>query len=306
MRSQRRPHVALRRMAVTRMHVVTEVAQLTVNGLMSGAILAVPAIAFTLIFAVLQISNFSVAAHIAIGAYAGFVANNLLGLPAAIATIAAFVISGAIGVVSDHVGLKPLRSYGPLVVAIASIALNMVLENVIRFTFGNNVYGLDIPVYRDWIFGPIHVAPQQFYNFVIAAVAMVALFCLLAFTSVGKAMRAVADNPDLANIKGINPEQIARLTVFIGMGLAGVGGVLIALDAAIEPTIGFRVILSVFAAAVLGGLGNIPGAVVGALIIGVAEELSLLALPVAYRSAVGFVAIILTLLFLPRGILGKT
>lgn len=287
------------------MHTVIEVGQLTVNGVMSGAILAVPAIAFTLIFAVLQISNFSVAAHIAVGAYAGFIANNILGLPAAVATIVAFVASGAIGVASDHIGLKPLRSYGPLAVAIASIALNMVIENVLRFSFGNNVYGLDIPVYRDWIFGPIRVAPQQFYNFVIAVVAMTALFGLLAFTSIGKAMRAVADNPDLANIKGINPEQIARLAVFIGMGLAGVGGVLIALDAAIEPTIGFRVILSVFAAAVLGGLGSVPGAVIGALIIGVAEELSLLALPVAYRSAVGFAAIILTLLFLPRGILGK-
>jgi branched-subunit amino acid ABC-type transport system permease component len=287
------------------MQLVTEIIQLVVNGLMSGAILAVPAIAFTLIFAVLQVSNFALAAHIAVGAYAGFVASNVLGLPAALATVVAFLVAGAVGVVSDHIGLRPLRSYGPLVVAIASIALNMVLENILRFGFGNNVYGLDIPVYRDWIFSSIHIAPQQFYNFLIAAAVMVALFCLLAFTSVGKAMRAVADNPKLADIKGINPDQISRLAIFIGMGLAGVGGVLIALDAAIEPTIGFRVILSVFAAAVLGGLGNIPGAVIGALVIGVSEELSLLALPVAYRSAVGFAAIIVTLLFLPRGLLGK-
>jgi branched-subunit amino acid ABC-type transport system permease component len=185
------------------------------------------------------------------------------------------------------------------------MALNMVLENILRFGFGNTVQALDLPVYRNWIVGPVHIAPQQFFNFLTAAAAMAALFTLLTFTSIGKAMRAVADNPTLADIKGISPDQISRLAVFIGMGLAGVGGMLIALEAAIEPTMGFRVILPVFAAAVLGGLGNIPGAVVGALIIGVAEELSLLALPVAYRSAIGFAAIIVALLFFPRGILGK-
>ena len=287
------------------MEILTQIPQLVVNGLMSGAILAVPAIAFSLIFAVLQISNFSVAAHVAIGAYAAFVANTVFGLPAAAAVVAAFVVSGAIGVVSDHLALRPLRGQGPLTVAITSMALNMVLENVVRFGFGNDVRGLDIPIYRDWILGPVHIAPQQFFNFLIAAIVTAALFCLLAFTPIGKAMRAVADNPKLADIKGINPEQIARLAIFIGMGLAGVGGVLVALQSGIEPTIGFRIILSVFAAAVLGGLGNILGAVAGALTIGVAEELSLLALPDAYRSAVGFVAIIVALLFFPRGILGK-
>jgi branched-subunit amino acid ABC-type transport system permease component len=272
---------------------------------MAGAILAVPAIAFSLIFAVLQISNFSVASHIAIGAYVAYVVNAVLGLPAAAAVVVAFVVTGTIGVASDHLALKPLRRYSPLTVAIASMALNMVLENLIRFGFGNTVQGLDIPIYRDWIFADIHVAPQQFFNFLIAAAAMAALFGLLTFTAIGKAMRAVANNPTLADIKGIDPERVSRLAVFIGMGLAGIGGVLIALDAAIEPTIGFRVILPIFAAAVLGGLGNIPGAVVGALIIGVAEELSLLALPVAYRSAIGFAAIIVALLYFPRGILGK-
>lgn len=284
---------------------ISEIAQSVVNGLMSGAILAVSAIAFSLIFAVLQISNFSIAAHIAAGAYTAFIVNVVFGLPAVVAVVFAFLISGFVGVASDYVALRPLRGYGTLLVAIASMALNMVLENILRFAFGNDVHGLDIPVYRDWLVGPIHLAPQQVYDFLIAVVATAALFCLLSFTSIGKAMRAVADNPKLADIKGINPESISRLAVFIGMGLAGVGGVLIAFDAAVEPTIGFRVILSIFAAAVLGGLGNIPGAVVGALIIGVAEELSVLVFPDAYRSAIGFVAIIVALLFFPRGILGR-
>src|SRR5438093_298193 len=106
-----------------------QVAQLAVNGLMAGAILAVPAIAFSLIFAVLQVANFSLAAHIAIGAYASFVVNVIFGLPAYLAIAAAFLVTGLVGVATDYAALRPLRSYGPLSVAIASMALNMALEN---------------------------------------------------------------------------------------------------------------------------------------------------------------------------------
>ena len=118
-------------------------------------------------------------------------------------------------------------------------------------------------------------------------------------------MRAVADNPMLAGIKGINAEMVGRLVNFVGMGLAGIGGMLLGLDTSIDPLTGFRVILSVFAAAVVGGLGSIPGAVVGALTIGVAEELSLLSLAPAYRTAVGFAAILVVLTLRPRGLLGE-
>jgi branched-chain amino acid transport system permease protein len=281
-----------------------QIAQLLVNGLMAGSTIAVAAIAFNIIFAVLQISNFSVAAHMAVGAYAGWVANSVWGLPAIAAVLCAFLVAGVVGVASDYVALRPLRGYGPISVAIASMALNMVIENIVRFGFGNDVRSLDIPTQRDWVFGRLHVGPQQFYDFLLAAAAMAGLFALLSRTSIGRAMRAVADNPRLADIKGINPEAFARLAVFIGMGLGGVAGLLIALDSAIDPTMGMRVILSVFAAAVLGGLGNVQGAMVGGLTIGVAEELSSIALPLAYRSAVGFTAIIVALLFFPRGILG--
>jgi branched-chain amino acid transport system permease protein/neutral amino acid transport system permease protein len=124
-------------------------------------------------------------------------------------------------------------------------------------------------------------------------------------TRTGKAMRAVADNPMLAAIKGINADMVARLVSFIAMGLAGLGGMLLGLDTTIDPLIGFKTILSVFAAAVVGGLGSIPGAVIGALVVGVGEELSLLVLTPAYRTAVGFIAILLVLTFRPRGILGQ-
>jgi branched-chain amino acid transport system permease protein/neutral amino acid transport system permease protein len=282
-----------------------EIAQLLLNGLMAGTILAVPAIGFTAIYAVLRFPNFALAAHLTIGAFAGWLANVSLGLPAALAVGVAFVAAGVAGVANDELILRPLRPAGALTTAIAAVALTLVLENVIRFVFGNDLRGYDLPILRDWQAAGLRIAPQQVQNFVIAVAAMAAVFLFLAFTRTGKAMRAVADNPMLASVKGIDADRVARLTNFVAMGLAGVGGVLVGLDTSIDPLTGFRVILSVFAAAVVGGLGSIPGAVVGALTIGVGEELSLLVLSPAYRTVVGFVAILLVLTLRPRGILGE-
>ncbi len=282
-----------------------EAAQLVLNGVVAGTVLAVPAIGFTAIYAVLRFPNFTVASHATIGAFAGYVANTAFGLRAAAAVLVAFVVAGIAGVVNDHVVLRPLRPSGPLTTAIAAVALTIVLENVIRFVFGNDLRGYDLPIRRDWQVAGVRIGPQQAENLAIAVVAMALLFAFLAFTRTGKAMRAVADNPVLAGIKGINAEGVARLVNFVGMGLAGVGGVLLGLDTSIDPLTGFRVILSVFAAAVVGGLGSIPGAVLGALAIGIAEEVSLLWLAPAYRSAVGFVAILLMLTLRPRGLLGE-
>ncbi len=272
---------------------------------MAGSVLAVPAIGFTAIYAVLRFPNFAVASHATIGAFAGFVANVYLGLPAPMALCFAFLVAGVFGVASDEVALRPLRNSGPLTAAIASVALTIVLENVIRFTFGNDLRGYDLPVYRDWRMLGLRIGPQQVYNAAVAVIVMAVLFGFLAFTRTGKTMRAVADNPTLAGIKGIDAVKVARLANFIGMGLAGMGGMLIGLDTSIDPLTGFRVILSVFAAAVVGGLGSLPGAVAGSFVVGIGEELSLLVLDPAYRGAVGFVAILLVLSFRPRGLLGE-
>ena len=287
---------------------LNETLQLVVNGLMAGAVLAVPAIGFTTIYAVLRFPNFAVGGMATIGAYAGWVANTGWGLPAYAALAVAFLAAGLAGVLADEGVLRRLRTgrlSGALGVAIASVALNIVLENILRFVWGSELRGYDLAIYRDWRAAGIRVGPQQVENAACAAVAMTALFLFLAFTRTGKMMRAVADNPSLAALKGIDAATTARLATFVGMGLAGFGGMLIGLDTSVDPLLGFRVMLSVFAAAVVGGLGSIPGAVAGAFVVGVGEELSLLVLDPAYRTAVGFVAILLVLLFRPRGLLGE-
>lgn len=283
------------------MHVL----QLVINGIMAGTILAVPAIGLTAIFAVLRFTNFALASHATIGAFAGYVANVHFGLPILPSVLAAFLIAGMVGVASDELVLKPFRAAGFITTAIGSIALTIALENMVRFGFGNELRGYDLPITRDWRFNGIRIGPQQVQNLAIAVAVMAALFVFLAFTRMGKAMRAVADNPMLAAIKGINADAVGRVVSFVGMGLAGLGGMLIGLDTTIDPLTGFRAMLSVFAAAVVGGLGSIPGAVIGALVVGIGEELSTLILSHDYRSAVGFLAIVLVLTLRPRGILGQ-
>ncbi|MEO1250535.1 MAG: branched-chain amino acid ABC transporter permease, partial [Pseudomonadota bacterium] len=220
--------------------------QLLVNGIVSGTLLAIPAIGFTAIFAVLRFPNFSVASHATIGAFAGYVANVQFGLPAVAALAFAFLVAGLFGAVTDETALKPLRKHGALTTAIASIALTLVLENVVRFGFGNDLRGYDLPILRDWRFWSIRIGPQQVENLALAVAIMVAVFSFLSFSRIGKAMRAVADNPMLADLKGINAETIGRLTAFFGMGLVGVGGMLLGLGTSIDPLTGFRFILPIF------------------------------------------------------------
>lgn len=284
---------------------MTQLLQALANGLMTGALLAVPAIGFSAIFAVLRYPSFAIAGWVTLGAFAGWVANTRLGLPAYALLPVAFLVAGLIGGMVEDRGLRALRPAGALTVAIGSIGLNIVIENVIRFFYGNDLRGFDLPLKADLRFGGIRIGPQQIENLVMAAIIMAGVFLFLKYSRFGRGMRAVADNPDLARLKGIDPKTISLAALVLGCGLAGAGGVLIGLDTSIDPLTGYRVLLSVFAAAVLGGLGSIPGAVAGALALGLAEELALLVAPPTYRTGVGFVAILLMLTFRPRGLLGE-
>jgi branched-chain amino acid transport system permease protein len=278
--------------------------QLVLNGLMAGSVLALPAIGLTVIFAIRRYLNFSTAGHMAVGAYAGFVVNVLLGLPAWAGLIAAFLVAGLFGIITDFLALRPVMRFGVTLVSVASIALNLVLENFVRFFFGSDLRSYDIPTARDLAVGPFRVGPQQAEALAVSVAIMLALSLFLAMTPLGKAMRAVGDNPVLADIKGIDPERMGRYATFAAMGLCGVGGMLLGLETSIDPELGFHILLSVFAATIVGGLGSVAGAVLGAVFIGVFEEVSLLAVPPSYRSVAGFAVILIMLLLRPQGILG--
>lgn len=278
--------------------------QALINGVIAGTILAVPALGFTAIFAVLNYPNFAIGALATVGAYAGWVGNTAFGLPMVAALPLAFAAAAVAGLALQWVAVKPLESAGALMMAIASLAAGLVIENMLRFSFGNDLRGFDLPLLRDWRFGEYRVGPQQVQNFGLALACMALLWAFLRYSRTGRAMRAVADNRDLALLRGVDPARVAAVTVAVGAGLAGMGGMLIGLDTSVDPLVGNRLVLSIFAAAVLGGLGSIPGAVTGAIAIGLAEELAVLAFSPAYRLVVGFVVILVVLTLRPAGIFG--
>jgi len=285
--------------------VLAALAQSLINGVITGSMIAIPAVGFTAIFAVLRYLSFAVAAYTTVGAIAGWYVNQYLGGGLFPMLVAAGVVAAAVGIVCEQWLLSPLRPGGALTVAIGSVAINLILENLMRFFIGNDLKGLDLPLLPDMRFAGLRIGAQQIENLGVAIVLMAALFLFLRYTRFGRAMRAVADNADLARLKAIDPDRIATVAVATGAGLAGIGGLLLGADTSIDPLEGYRILLSVFAAAVLGGLGSIPGALLGALAIGIAEEVSLLAIPATYRDAVGFFAILLMLTFRPRGLLGE-
>ena len=221
------------------------------------------------------------------------------------AAAVAFVSAAIFGALLEYGALDRLGRGGALMKAIGSLAMAMVIENIVRFAFGNDLRAFDLPLARDLSSDRSGSACSRSPTSFSLLAIMLAVWAFLSFSTLGRSMRAVADNPDLARLKGIDPRLIALITVAIGSGLCGVGGTLIGLDTSIDPLLGGRVLLSVFAAAVLGGLGSIPGAVVGAFTIGIVEEFTVLALAPAYRLAVGFVVILVVLVIRPSGLLGS-
>ncbi|MBN9530256.1 MAG: branched-chain amino acid ABC transporter permease [Alphaproteobacteria bacterium] len=285
---------------------IAEVAQYMVNGLVLGALVALPALGLTLIFSVQGFVNFSVAAQMTVGAYAAWAAGAALGWPPILIMPVAFVVPGILGIVADRLALAPVRrrpgAHTPLMLAVVSIALNLALENALHFLFGGDLRSFDLAVERDVSVAGIAMGPQQLRNLATALTIAVTLAAFFSLTRWGKAMRAVADNADLARLKGIEPARLAGLATFIGMGLAGIGGALLAIDTSVDPSTGSRLILIIFAASVVGGLTSLTGAVLGALVVGIVGEVALIVMPPVYQSLTAFVVILLVLLIRPNGL----
>jgi branched-chain amino acid transport system permease protein len=275
--------------------------QYLINGMITGGILVLPTIGFSLLYKILRFPNFAFGTYLTCGAYAAMAVNQVPGLSIFWGFPAAMAAAAGVAVLFDQLAFRRLRERRPLALAIVSIGGVFILENTIRFIWGGDLQHFRIPVFRDLSFGVIHLGKEQAAIFLASCLFMGLIHALLSGTRLGKAMRALADNPRLAEIKGIDRERMIALISGLGGALAGASGVFLGIDTVIEPTMGFQVILSIFAGAILGGIGNARGAMAGALVIGLAEEVSLLFLPSTYKSAVGLAVIIVILILKPTG-----
>lgn len=279
--------------------------QTAFNGLVTGIIVALPALAVTLLFGVLKFANFAVGAMMTVAAYMVYALNTELGWPMLPATAAVAVAFGILCIVMDLLTFKPLRERGGLTLMVASLGLGFVLENLARLAYGNAARSFAMELARPFRFMDIRMNREQMIAFVVATLAMGIMYVLLTRMPIGRAMRAVADNPALAQVRGIDSAAIIRWTWFIAGMLLAVGGVLIGMDRAIEPPMGSSYLIPVFSAAILGGLGSPLGAFVGALLIGVVSEMATLVIPPNYRIGIPLCVIAAILIFRPQGLFGQ-
>jgi len=282
------------------------IGQLIANGIVYGCIIALGAIGLSLAYRIMNFANFAHGDFLTLGAYLTlfFAATLNLGFPAA--CILAIPVTAAFAVALDIGIWKPMRGTGAsrTAIMILSIGVSIAMRNALIMFFRPDALRFPLPVRESINMGGILLTPIQISVVLIAFASMLAVHALLSRTVLGKSMRALADNPDLARITGINVDRVIRYTWTVSMGLAALAGIMFGLITHLNPNMGWSIILPMFAAAILGGIGNAYGAMCGGMIIGLAQEISTAFLPAEYKIAVSFAIMIAVLFFRPKGLLG--
>ncbi len=283
-------------------------AQVLFNSAITGSLYLIGATGLTLTYGLSKFPNFAHAEFITLGAFIGYWVAEQLGLGFPLALVIAFIISGIVGILCYRGIFQPLAKRGATIIhlMVASIGLGFVL----RYSMGAiwswkpRYFAITWPTYD---IGPIRIVGLWLWLILAAvAIALVMHFVLMQ-TKIGKAIRATSSNPELALASGINIDRVILITWFIGTGLAAIAGIFRAADTQVWPLTGWDIVLPIFAVAILGGIGNFYGSIAAAYIIGLVENLGVVALVASgisteYRAAVAFVILIITLIIKPQGL----
>jgi branched-chain amino acid transport system permease protein len=283
--------------------------QQLINGLQLGFVYALIALGYTMVYGIVRLINFAHGDVFMVGAYVGFYALASWELPWPLAIIAAMVGCGVLGMFIERVAYRPLRSAPRISALITAMGVSLFLEyfTSLRFVFGPDYRAFPRPfAVTSFNIGGVSVSNIQIIVFAVSTILMVALTLFVNKTRIGLAMRAVSYDHSTARLMGINVDWVISVTFGVGSALAGAGGVLYGIAyPQINPFMGVMPGLKAFVAAVLGGIGVIPGAMLGSLIMGVVETFTSAYISSTLRDAVAFGILILVLLVRPSGILGK-
>ncbi len=288
--------------------------QQLINGISLGSIYALVALGYTMVYGVLRLINFAHGDVYMLGAYVGYFAAKLIGgrtsfplLDALLVMLVSMIACAGVGLIIERFAYRPVRKASRLTLLIVAIGVSLFIEYLSQIVFGADpkFFPQLIPE-TAWHFAGLTLTNQQLVVLAVAIVLMVLLNLFVFRTRTGKAMRAVSFNLDAARLMGINPGAIIAMTFALGSSLAAAGGILVSINIpGIDPLMGVMTGLKAFVAAVLGGIGNIFGAVLGGLILGMAEVMVSGYGSSTYRDAIAFLILIAILLFKPEGILGK-
>ncbi len=278
-----------------------------INGLRTGSIYALIAIGYTMVYGIAKMINFAHGDIIMVGAYVLYFSISVLGLPVPIALLITVIICGVLGVMIEKVAYKPLRSAPPLAVLITAIGMSFFLQSASLLIFGSTPIPFQsvIPNVNISI-GPVVISSITVVTLIVTAIAMILLTLFVNKTKLGSAMRAVSEDKGAAELMGINVNSTISMTFAIGSALAAVAGVLyICQYQSMKPTLGALPGIKAFVAAVLGGIGSIPGAMIGGILLGLIESVSKAYISTELADAIVFGVLIVVLLFRPSGLLGK-
>ncbi len=283
------------------------IVQLLLNGIIAGSIYALIASGFSLIYSVAKFMHFAHGAVVTVSAFFLFFLVALLKLPFWLGFILTVVFAALLGLLMNLVVYKPLRNRKATnaVLLIASLALFIFFQSLMIALFGADIKTVRSGTISTGIsfLGGI-ITELQIIIVLVSLALLVLLWLFMKRTRLGKAMRAVADNKEVAQTVGINPEKIYNLTFIIGSAIAGIAAVLIALEQNIEPNMGFSLIIKGFTGSIIGGISSVPGAVLGSYLLGLVENLGIWYLPSGYKDAIAFFLLFIFLLISPKGILG--
>lgn len=275
------------------------------NGLQIGSVYALVALGYSMVYGIILLLNFAHGDIIMIGAYTAFYAMTAFHLHPIFSVVLAVITSTLLGVVIEKVAYTPLRSAPRLSLLITAIGISFLLENGAQLLFGADTKSMDTLVPGNVTFGPVTVSYTAILTIIVAVIAMVALTLLVQKTKLGKAMRAVSEDMGAAQLMGISLNKTISFTFAVGSALAGIGSVLyLCAYSQASPTMGSMLGLKAFVAAVLGGIGSIPGAMVGGFAIGLLEALVAAVGLSVWKDAVVFAILIVVLLVKPSGIMG--
>ncbi len=280
--------------------------QFALNGLIAGSIYALVASGFSLIYNTNKFMHFAHGISVVVSGYILFSLFSLIGLNFYLSLISAPIYSSFIGFLIYRVIYLPLqkRKASNIILLIASISILILFQNLILLFFGANVKDIGYLEIKQGIdFYGATITPMQIIIIAVSLVFFIFLYIFMNKTKLGRNMRAVSNNKELASIIGINERRISDLSFFIGSFLGGVAGVLIALEQNITPNIGVFLIIKGFTGAVIGGISSVPASVLGSYIIGLAENFGIAALPSGYKDAISFVILFLFLLLKPEGLI---
>ena len=277
-----------------------------IDGLSLGSIYALIALGYTMVYGIAKMLNFAHGDIIMVGAYAILTTLNLGGHPI-LAAIAAIIICTAMGVITEKVAYKPLRGASPLAVLITAIGVSYLLQSVAQLIFGSKSQTVTIGNYGTVNLGSAQVSVATLLTLLIGAIIMISLQLFVKKTRLGRAMLAVSEDRGAAQLMGVNVNMIITTTFAIGSALAAFASLFYLMQIpSVSPTLGAMPGIKAFTAAVIGGIGLIPGAMLGGMLLGVVEKISL-SIPVLapYTTAVEFALLIVILLVRPIGLLGK-